>query len=186
MAQGGAWGRPSNARGRTGFSQGTGPGRDFKAEDEQLRGDRREVEELCLQYGLTLPWGPYRAAPFRCFKCHERIVVYTWVGHAVRGANQPPEPRPHILKQRTTQESGGQRYWVNVCAGCGVTQGDNYLYDEEGGGGPPPFRWTWSRDVPSIPGGAAPRPQRQPPVAPTLARAMQDFMMGSGRIWRSR
>jgi hypothetical protein len=127
---------------------------DWKARDDATRAACVEVEELCARFRLPLPWGPYRAAAHTCFKCGKRIVVYTWAGHRVRGSGGPPAPHPRTLKQRTTRESGGMTYWVNTCAACGITQGDNYLYDEGGDTGPPPFRYTWSRPLPTVPGGS--------------------------------
>jgi len=50
---------------------------------------------------------------------------------------------------------------VNTCVNCGITQGDNYLYDEATEFGLPPFRFTWSRTLPTVPGG--PTPFDEPP-----------------------
>lgn len=136
---------------------------DWKARDEEARAVRAELVELCAKHRLPLPWGPYRAAPHTCFKCGRRTVSYTWVGHRVRGPDRPPAPRPRTLKERTTEQSGGVTYWVNTCVNCRITQGDNYLYDESNGFGQPPFRFTWSRAIPSVPGG--PTPFDEPPEA---------------------
>lgn len=134
------------------FGQRRGP-TDWKARDEEARAEKAELQELCERYKLPPPWGPYRAATHSCFKCGKQTVVYTWAGHQVRGGGRPPAPRPRTLRERTTRESGGMTYWVNTCVVCGITQGDNYLYEEQGDGGPPPFRYTWRRPLPSLPGG---------------------------------
>ena len=53
---------------------------DWKARAERVRAEREEVAALAIKWGVPLPWGPYRAAARSCFKCGERIVVYTWRG----------------------------------------------------------------------------------------------------------
>jgi hypothetical protein len=103
---------------------------DWKARDVLVRAERTEIIALASKWKLPLPWGPYRAAARSCFKCGERIVVYTWLGHGVRSDDRPPEPRPRTVVQRTTAQSRGMRYWLNSCPACKFTQGDNYLYDE--------------------------------------------------------
>ena len=132
----------------------------WRARDEQLRQERAEVAELANKYQLPLPWGPYQAAPLTCYRCHARIIVYTWLGHSTRSTEPPPSPRPRTLQERATQQSGGMRYWLNTCSQCRATQGDNYLYDEAGASGPPPFKSAW-RSLPAVPGGDLPWSARQ-------------------------
>jgi hypothetical protein len=161
---------------------------DWKARAERVRAEREEVAALAIKWGVPLPWGPYQAAARSCFKCGERIVVYIWRGHAVRSEEPPPTPRPHTLCQRTTAQSGEMRYWLNICPACMVTQGDNYLYDEGNGSGPPPFAHTWKGALPTVPGGPLPaRPQDDPPgggprrsSGMTLNAAL-DILTGGGR-----
>lgn len=142
---------------------------DWRERDEERRRERAELEELCAEHRLPLPWGPYRAAVVTCFRCGVRTVVYTWVHHEVRSGRVPPAPCPRTLKQRRTRQSGGMLYWVNTCVRCKVPQGDNYLYDEPGSAGPPPFRFTWRDPLPQVPGGPLPefdRPWRSTPLGP--------------------
>lgn len=160
----------------------TGPP-DYKARDARLREQRRELADLCRQYDLPFPWGPYRAAPHTCFKCRKRTVVYTWVNHRVRGEDWPPPPKPKVLRRRKTGESGGMQYWANVCAACGITQGDNYLYDERGDQGPPPFRYTWRQPLPGLPGGPVAGAADETPGAPVSSTAsiMINALLGRRR-----
>jgi hypothetical protein len=127
----------------------------WRERDERLRVARQELNALTEQWRLPLPWGPYRAAPFTCWKCDERIIVYAWVGHEALAPDQPPAPRPWTLKQRITRQSGGANYWANTCAKCKSTIGDNYLYAEPDKDGPPPFQFTWTK-LPAVPGGPLP------------------------------
>lgn len=103
---------------------------DWKEQDRRSLQNTKDVEAWCGALGLPEPWGPYYAAPHTCFSCGERIVVYGWHGHEVRGDAQPPPPRPKTVCRRTTRESGGMTYWVNTCVRCGKTQGDDYLYNQ--------------------------------------------------------
>ncbi len=128
------------------------PPRDYKARDARRREERNELERLCRQHDLPLPWGPYRAAPHTCYRCRQRTVVYTWVHHGPRGHDWPPSPRPAVLQLRRTRQPGGVRYWTNECVSCHATQGDHYLYVRGTRSDPPPFRFTWARGVPQIPG----------------------------------
>jgi len=124
---------------------------------ERQKRKQHELETLLEAFELPLPWGPYRAAVVTCYRCAERIPVYTWVGHRVRETDWPPAPRPGILHECTSAESGGMRYWANHCPVCDGVQGDHYLYDDEYA----PFKHTWKTPLPSIPGGPLP-PQLYP------------------------
>lgn len=161
---------------------------DWKTRAAQVSAEREEVASLAIKWGVPLPWGPYRAAARSCFKCSERIVVYTWFGHGVRSEEPPPAPRPRTLLQRTTGQSGGMRYWLNTCPACKFTQGDNYLYDQGDASGPPPFGRTWKGVLPTVPGGPLPAlPEDDPPAGGdgrrgglTLNGAL-NIMTGGGR-----
>ncbi len=156
MTQGGGWGGDGEGTWSSGSLGQTGRGRDFKAEDEQRRRDRAEVKALCREFQLPLPWGPYRASPFTCWKCATRILVYSWVGHEPAGTDRPPSPRPWTLEERWTSKDSGGRVWVNTCPRCRMSQGEGYLYARSSESGDAPFLWLWTHQLPTLPGGGLP------------------------------
>ena len=124
--------------------------------DARVRSERIELADLAERWHLPLPWGPYRAVPYSCFKCSARGIVYTWIGHEPLGPDSPPAPRPWTLELKTTRQSGEVKYWTNTCAQCQETLGDYYLYREPNStGDAAPFANTWSRLI-DVPGGRLP------------------------------
>jgi len=81
------------------------------------------------------------------------------------------------------------RHWLDTCPACMVTHGDNHLYDEGDGSGPPPFARTWKDTLPTVPGGPLPaRPLDDPPgrgirrSSGLTLNAALDILTGGGGV----
>lgn len=100
-----------------------------------------ELEKLCKRWRVPRPWGPYRAAPYTCYDCGERVVVYTWFGH---GEVDPPRPRPRIVKRRGRRGADGLCPWSSVCPKCGAPFLFRFLFEQDVKLQRAPFRGLWS------------------------------------------
>ena len=61
-----------------------------------------------------------------CWKCNTEVPVFWWKGVPF-DEGEPPSPRPSTIQFRYSKQYGG-KYWVNTCAKCKSTLGDNYVY----------------------------------------------------------
>lgn len=74
----------------------------------------------------------FREAKWSCWKCHQPMIVYTWVGHELGAQSCPIEGRPATIQFRYSKQLG-EKYFVNVCPHCQMIQGDFFLYLEPDG-----------------------------------------------------
>ncbi|MCI0339527.1 MAG: hypothetical protein L0216_00005, partial [Planctomycetales bacterium] len=69
----------------------------------------------------------YLAGEHDCWKCGNRVTVYTWTGHQEVGTDRPPDPIPPTVR-RTYHREMGEYLWLNHCSTCDAVQGDGYLH----------------------------------------------------------
>ncbi|MDR9423663.1 MAG: competence protein CoiA family protein [Marinobacter sp.] len=69
---------------------------------------------------------PFIASSDICWKCKTEVPVFWWNGVPF-AESQPPTPRPPTIQYRYSKQYGGE-YWVNTCAKCRSTLGDNFVF----------------------------------------------------------
>lgn len=71
----------------------------------------------------------------QCWCCHEKLLVFDWVGHQNYDSKMPPHPVPFTV-QKQFSRSVNLEYWANICPRCEQLQGDHYVHDE-----PSNYKW---------------------------------------------
>ena len=98
------------------------------AADSKRERIRRAAEVVATRLGVALPPSPpYEAAPHRCWRCREEILVYSWPGGGRHSVRKPPAPVPDSVQHRVTDGAGD--YWANCCSECSAVQGDYHLIE---------------------------------------------------------
>ena len=116
--------------------------------DETPEVSREIVEEFwhrCWQVAavshVVLPRSFYRFTLTNCWKCNKEILVFDWP----EGCDLE-KPKPRTIRYRRSKMAGGE-YWGNVCAYCGILQGDFFLHSEPEG---PFFGFSCGENIPEI------------------------------------
>lgn len=88
--------------------------------------NKYDIDRSLYSLTLTSPQQTYIAGIETCFKCKQEIPVFWWPGVPFCQF-KPPSPMPKTIKYRKSKQFGDS-YWLNTCANCNMTQGDNYLH----------------------------------------------------------
>jgi hypothetical protein len=88
-----------------------------------------EVGTIAKKLGAEIPKKTYRYAPYQCYKCGEKMLVYTWPNKEMSSIKTPPADKPKTIQLVTTKMSE-QTYWANTCPYCNAVQGDFFLESE--------------------------------------------------------
>lgn len=95
---------------------------------DKIKSFKEIIEKISKETGIEIPQGyKYRYAPYLCWKCNKRILIFNWTNPLISGPiDTPPEPIPKTLQKRYTAMSN-ETYWANVCPFCDSVQGDFYI-----------------------------------------------------------
>jgi hypothetical protein len=97
------------------------------AKENEKRNIINEVQALAKKNKVTLPPSPpYISSVQDCYRCKQRIIVYTWKGRKRWDKRPPPEPKPKTMQFRYSNTIRDE-YWANTCPYCGRIQGDFFL-----------------------------------------------------------
>jgi hypothetical protein len=90
----------------------------------------RRAKIIAEKTHLQLPESYYRYGISRCWKCKEKILVFSWPNHFPGEPDEPLiKPKPYTIKYRYSK-TAETKYWINTCPFCDNSQGDHFLYNE--------------------------------------------------------
>jgi hypothetical protein len=95
---------------------------------DDVTGFNNLINKIASDTNVGIPGGyKYRYAPYECWKCHKKMIIYKWTNSLIEGnIEEPPEPIPSSVQKRYTKTSN-ETYWANVCPNCDSVQGDWFI-----------------------------------------------------------
>lgn len=83
---------------------------------------------IAKKSGVAFPTEYYRTAYIECWKCKKEILIFAWPRQR---ENMEPvrQPRPRSIQYRYSKMAG-QKYWMNTCPYCNMSQGDFFIFSE--------------------------------------------------------
>jgi hypothetical protein len=88
-----------------------------------------DVSAIAGEHGIEVPNAVFRYAPYVCYKCKKKILVYAWPKQELFSSQNPPANKPSSVKWISTKMSGAS-YWGNTCPHCNAVQGDFFVNAE--------------------------------------------------------
>jgi hypothetical protein len=89
-----------------------------------------DVTAIAAELQIEVPQAVYRYAPYVCWSCKEKMLVYAWPPNREHfPQEEPPHGKPPSIKwvkTRTAETS----YWGNVCPHCNNVQGGWFVHIE--------------------------------------------------------
>ncbi len=88
-----------------------------------------DVAAITKDLGIEVPKAVFRYAPYECYKCRKKMLVYAWPKKEFFSSENPPTNKSASIQWVSTKMSGTS-YWGNVCPHCNAVQGDWFVHSE--------------------------------------------------------